>query len=134
VSALFRFPDARRRDPEVEAWFVAPDHELRRMVQPWFEAMRGCGPDVRELMHDGWPTACAGEAAFAYVAAFAGHANVGFYFGAALPDPAGLLEGSGKRMRHLKLRWGQPANAAAISGLIAAAYSDIRQRLAAEGG
>ena len=128
-----RFPDARRHDPAVDAWFAAPDRELRLMVQPWFEAIRGLGDDVTELMHDGWPTACVDEAAFAYVAAFSAHANVGFYFGAALPDPAGLLEGSGKRMRHVKLRWGEPQNTAAMNGLIAAAYSDIRRRVAAEG-
>jgi hypothetical protein len=133
MNALFRFPNARRNDPAVDAWFEAPGHELRLMVRPWFESLRDCGDDVRELLHDGWPTACAGDAAFAYVAAFNAHANIGFYFGAELPDPAGLLEGAGKRMRHVKLRWGEPVNAAAISGLIAAAYSDIRGRLASEG-
>lgn len=130
VAKLLLFPSAVPHDPAIDAWFVAPDHELRRMVQPWFERMRGCGPDVRELMADGFPTACVGDAPFGYVGAFTAHANVGFFYGAELPDPAGLLEGSGKRMRHLKLRWGAPANAAAISALIDAAYHDIRQRLA----
>lgn len=134
MSALFRFPEARPRDPAVEAWFDAPGHDLRVMVRPWFDTLRDCGADVRELLHDGNPTACAGDAAFAYVAAFSAHAAIGFFFGAQLPDPAGLLEGSGKRMRHLKLRWGRRVDAAAISGLIAAAYSDIRARLAAETG
>jgi hypothetical protein len=89
---------------------------------------------VRELITDGWPTACVDDAAFCYVAAFGAHVNVGFFYGAALADPAGLLEGAGKRMRHVKLRWGEPVDAAAMNGLIAAAYSDIRQRVAAEGG
>jgi hypothetical protein len=129
MSQLMRFPSAIRRDPVIDAWFSQPDHELRRIVQPWFEQMRGCGADVRELMHDGCPTACVGDAAFGYVAAFSAHANMGFFHGAALDDPAGLLEGSGKRMRHVKLRWGQPANAAALEDLIAAAYRDIRLRL-----
>jgi hypothetical protein len=133
VSDLFRFPSAARRDPGVDAWFAMPNHELRRLAEPWFEAMRACGADVRELLADGHPTACAGEAAFAYVDAFSKHVNIGFFFGAALDDPAGLLEGAGKRMRHVKVRWGEPANATAISGLIAAAYSDIRRRLDAEG-
>jgi hypothetical protein len=133
MSQLMRFAGAVRRDRGVDAWFLQPDHELRRMVQPWFEAMRGCGDDVRELMHDGWPTACVEDAAFGYVAAFAAHANVGFYFGAALDDPAGLLQGEGKRMRHVKLRWGQAVDAAALGGLITAAYQDMRARLAAEG-
>jgi len=129
VNTLLLFPGAVVRDPGVEAWFSLPDRELRRMAQPWFERMRGCGKDVRELLHDGRPTACVGDAAFGYVEAFTAHANVGFFCGAALDDPAGLLEGAAKRMRHVKLRWGQRVNEAALGELIAAAYRDIRLRL-----
>jgi len=124
-----RFPSAVWRDPNVDAWFAMPDHELRRMAQPWFERMRGCGADVRELVHDGHPTACVGDAAFGYVDAFSAHVNVGFFHGATLDDPDRLLEGAGKRMRHVKLRWGEPVNVAALNELIAAAYRDIRLRL-----
>ena len=133
MDELFRFPGAVRRDPDVEAWFSAHDDEMRRLARPWFERMRGCGEDVRELLHDGHPTACAGEAAFGYVDAFRQHVNIGFYFGAALDDPAGLLEGSGKRMRHAKIRWGQPVDAEALGALIAAAYRDMRLRLTSQG-
>jgi hypothetical protein len=91
--------------------------------------MRDCGADVRELLHDGHPTACVGDAAFGYVNAFRVHVNVGFFCGAMLDDPAGLLEGTGKRMRHVKLRWAQQVNAITLSELIAAAYRDIRLRL-----
>ena len=132
MTALMRFPSAVRKDAAVDAWFSTPNHEMRRLVEPWFECIRGCGADVRELLADGHPTACAEDAAFAYVDAFSGHANVGFFHGAALDDPAGLLEGSGKRMRHAKIRWGEPVNEAALAALIAAAYEDIQQRLAAE--
>lgn len=131
MSDLLLFPSAVARDPRIDAWFCAPDRELRRLAQPWFEEMRGRGPDVRELLHDGYPTACVGDAPFGYVGAFSAHANVGFFYGAALDDPAGLLEGAGKRMRHVKLRWGRPVDAAALSALIAAAYRDIRVRLGA---
>jgi hypothetical protein len=123
------FPSAIPRDPSIDAWFAAPDHEMRRLARPWFERMRGCGSDIRELLHDGHPTACVGEAAFAYVDAFSAHANVGFFQGAALDDPAGLLEGSGRRMRHVKLRWGQPVDQQALGDLIAAACADMRLRL-----
>jgi len=129
ASGLMRFPSAARRDPSVDAWFCKPDDELRRLAQPWFEQMRGCGADVRELLHDGHPTACVEDAAFGYVNAFRSHVNVGFFHGAVLDDPAGLLEGTGKRMRHVKLRFGQAVNAAALSALVAAAYRDIRLRL-----
>ena len=129
MNKLLLFPSAVERDPAIDAWFGQPDHELRRIAQPWFEMMRGCGTDVRELLQDGHPTACVGDAPFGYVDAFSAHANVGFFYGAELEDPAGLLEGAGKRMRHVKIRWAQPVNAAALTGLIAAAYQDIRLRL-----
>jgi hypothetical protein len=133
MDELMRFPGALRRDPLVEAWFSGHIDPQRLVVQPWFERMRDCGGDVRELIHDGCPVACVGEAAFAYVNAFKAHANVGFFHGASLPDPAGLLEGSGKRMRHVKLRPGRELNAGALEDLIGAAYRDTRQRLGLEG-
>jgi hypothetical protein len=129
VSTLMRFPGAVRRDPAIEAWFAHPGDEMRRFALPWFEQMRGCGSDVRELVHDGHPTACVEDAAFAYVDAFSAHVNVGFFQGASLKDPAGLLQGSGKRMRHVKLRWAEPVNDAALGALIEAAYRDMRLRL-----
>lgn len=113
----------------MDAWFGQPDHELHPIALPWFEQMHGCGPDVRELIHDGAPTACVDDAAFGYVNAFRNHVNVGFFHGAALDDPAGLLEGVGERMRHVKIRWGQKVDAAALSDLIAAAYRDTQRRL-----
>ncbi|MEX0645183.1 MAG: DUF1801 domain-containing protein [Parvularculaceae bacterium] len=99
------------------------------MTREWFERMRGCGADVRELLHDGCPVACADDAPFAYVNAFKAHANVGFYYGAMLADPADLLEGDGKRMRHVKLRPGKEPDVEALGALIIAAYHDIRRRL-----
>ena len=126
--SLFHFAEAVRRDPAVEDWFASSD-ALRGFAFPWFERMRACGPDVRELMHDGCPTACVDDAAFAYVAAFTSHVNVGFFQGASLRDPAELLRGTGQRMRHVKLRWGEPMNETALHALILAAYHDMRQRL-----
>lgn len=131
MTDLMRFPSAVQRAPDIDAWFATPNHELRRLVESWFDRMRECGADVRELLHDGHPTACVGDAAFAYVDAFSAHANIGFFQGASLEDPAGLLEGAGKRMRHVKLRWGQPIDEAALSALIAAAYRDMRARVQA---
>jgi len=103
------------------------------MARTWFALMRQCGSDVRELMHDGCPTACVGDAPFAYVNAFRAHVNVGFFHGFALPDPAGLLEGTGKFMRHVKLRPDVAVNRPALEALITAAYQDIVVRARAAG-
>jgi hypothetical protein len=125
---VLRYDGAVRRDPGIAAWFAAAEPH-RLMTEAWWKRMRGCGPEVREVLHDGCPVACLGDAPFAYVGAFKAHANVGFYFGALLPDPAGLLEGEGKRMRHVKLRPGVALDEAALTELIAAAYRDIKKRL-----
>jgi hypothetical protein len=106
--------------------------ELRSVAQKWFAQLRQCGDDVRELMHDGCPVACVEDAPFGYVNTFRSHVSVGFFYGAMLEDPAGLLEGSGKRMRHVKLGPGREVKAAALGDLIDAAYVDIRARLGAE--
>jgi hypothetical protein len=127
-SDLFRFPKAARRDRAVAAWFESGD-PMRSFAHTWFEALRGAGADVRELLHDGHPIACVGDAAFAYVDAFRAHVNVGFYQGASLADPDRLLEGAGKRMRHVKLRWGALVDEDALRALIEAAYRDMRKRL-----
>jgi len=126
---FLRFDGALERDPAIDAWMKQHKGELGAIAHRWFEAMRNCGDEVRELMHDGCPTACLGDAPFAYVNVFATHVNVGFFHGASLPDPARLLQGTGKFMRHVKLKPGTPANAAALNKLILAAYSDIKSRV-----
>jgi len=105
--------------------------ELGVIAQDWFELMRACGDDVRELLHDGHPTACVADAAFGYVNAFKAHVNVGFFRGAEIADPGGLLEGTGKFMRHVKLRPEWDVNAAALMKLIQTAYTDMKGRLKA---
>jgi hypothetical protein len=129
MSQLFRFPTAIKRDPAIEAWMQAHPGELGQIAQRWFEVMRGCGDDMRELLHDGHPTACVGDAAFAYVNAFTAHVNVGFFRGAELADPDGLLEGTGKFMRHVKLGPERDVSATALRNLIERAYLDMQRRL-----
>ena len=106
--------------------------DLGAIAQRWFDVMRDCGDDVRELLHDGHPTACVGDAAFGYVNAFKAHVNVGFFRGANIADPESLLEGTGKFMRHVKLRHEQDVDGMALMKLIETACSDMRLRVNAE--
>jgi hypothetical protein len=116
-------------DPAIDAWMKKHEGELGGLAFQWFEVMRSCGDEVRELLHDGCPVACVGDAPFGYVDVFTSHVNVGFFQGAALPDPARLLQGDGKFMRHVKLRPGTLRNAAALRKLIETGYSDMKFRL-----
>jgi hypothetical protein len=132
MSQLLRFPSAVRRDPAIRVWMHEHSGALGAIAQRWFEVMRDCGDDVRELLHDGHPTACVGDAAFAYVNAFRARVNVGFFRGAEIVDPKDLLEGTGKFMRHVKLKPEGEVDAAALLRLIETAYADMRGRLKAE--
>ena len=132
MSPILRFNGAVKRDPAVQAWLDGQPEHLRAIVRPWFERMRQCGDDVRELMHDGCPTACVADAGFGYVDTFSAHANVGFFRGSELPDPVRLLEGTGKLGRHVKLRPGVPLDDAALEFLVAESYRSIKACLREE--
>lgn len=129
MTPILRFHGGVARDPAIDAWLRERQGELGIIAREWFEAMRACGDEVRELIHDGCPVACLGDAPFGYVNVFTAHVNVGFFHGAALRDPGHLLEGSGKSMRHVKLRPGRTVPAAALHHLIEAAYADIKTRV-----
>lgn len=132
MTQLLRFSGSIKRDPAIESWMADHGGELGEIAKHWFEVMRKCGDDVRELLHDGHPTACVTDAGFAYVNVFSAHVNVGFFRGAEISDPDGLLEGTGKFMRHVKLRPGRGIDAAALRKLVRGAYADMQERVQAE--
>lgn len=134
MSSFLRFDGAVRREQKIDQWIEARRPELGAIARAWFEEMRRCGPDVTELLHDGHPTACVTDAAFGYVNVFTAHVNIGFFHGASLEDPAGLLQGSGRFMRHVKARPGNLPDHASLQALVRAAYVDIKRRLSAEHG
>ena len=133
MNQLFRFSTSVERDPAIDTWMEKHSGDLGAIARHWFEVMRKCGDDVRELLHDGHPTACVTDAAFAYVNAFTAHVNVGFFRGAELADPAGLLEGTGRYMRHVKVRPDSYVDAKALTELIDTAYADMKGRLELSG-
>jgi hypothetical protein len=129
MDQILRFNGAVERAPAIDAWLKQQPGELGALARKWFAKFRACGDEVRELMHDGCPVACFGDVPFGYVNVFKTHVNVGFFFGAELKDRTGLLEGTGKRMRHVKLKSGSEPDPSALSALIDAAYSDVRTRV-----
>lgn len=132
MNRLMLFPNSMKRDPAIDTWFENRSDELGAIAKTWFEVMRNCGGDTREILHDGHPTACVADSAFAYVNTFTAHVNVGFFHGNQLPDPKGLLEGTGKFMRHVKLRSEAEVDPENLKTLIKEAYLDVKKRLEAE--
>ncbi len=126
---LLRFGGTLQRDPVLDAWLDKHQGELGAIAREWFEVMRKCGDEVREVFHDGCANACLGDVPFGYVNVFTSHVNVGFFQGASLPDPSRLLQGTGKFMRHVKLKPGTVMDTAALNRLIEVAYSDIKARV-----
>ena len=132
MNQLFRFSSTVKCCPDVNIWMDEHSDELGAIARHWFDVIRDSGNDVRELLHAGYPIACVSDAAFAYVNAFKAHVNVGFFRGAELADPKGLLEGTGKYMRHFKLRPDDDIDATALTELIESAYADMKRRLEAQ--
>lgn len=128
-AELLRLDGTVRRDAAIDAWLGARTGELGEMARRWFEAMRACGDEVREVLHDGCPVACLGDYPFGYVNVFKAHMNVGFFQGAGLRDPERLLRGAGKFMRHVQLRAGEDGHDAALRALIVAAYAEMKARV-----
>ena len=78
-TELLRFNGAVERDPAIDAWMKTKENagELGAIAHQWFDVMRKCGDEVRELLHDGCPVACLGDAPFAYVNVFTSHVKRG---------------------------------------------------------
>ena len=123
---LFPLPGALPRHPAVQAWFAARPGPLGALALHGFEVLRSSGPGVTELLHDGQPTAGVDGLALGYVNVFRAHVNLGFFLGASLDDPAGLLQGSGRFMRHVKLRPDAPVDQVALQALVARAYANLK--------
>ena len=117
------------QDAAIDVWMEAHPGELGAIARRWFEVIRECGDEVREVLHDGCPVACLGSFPFAYVNVFSSHVNVGFFQGATLPDPGCLLLGAGKFMRHVKLRPGVAVDALQLNRLIEGAYAEMKARV-----
>lgn len=129
MQKLLRYTDKDIQDIKMDDWLEQKPEKLRPIAIRWFEVIKACGPDVEDIFHDYYPMGCVDRAPFAYVNVFQAHVNVGFFYGTELEDKSGLMEGTGKRMRHIKLRPGEAVDDKAIEALIKAAYVDIKQRL-----
>ena len=117
MEKLLRYFGRDLQDIYLEDWLKQKPEALGPIAAKWFAIIKNCGKDVQDIFHDNYPIGCVENAPFAYVNVFKEHVNVGFFYG------------TGKRMRHVKLRPNQTHDDKAITSLIQAANSDIKERL-----
>jgi hypothetical protein len=67
--------------------------------------------------------------AYAYLMPQKDRVNLGFYWGAILPDPLGLLEGTGANLRHVKVRTIASAKSPEVMKLIQEAIAERKAAL-----
>lgn len=129
MEKLLLYTGKDLQDLTMDVWLKDKAPALQRLAIKWFNEIKNCGDDVQDIFHDGYPIACVNNAPFAYVNIFTSHANVGFFYGADLKDKKGILEGIGKRMRHIKIKPGLAQDEKEILDLIKGSYMDIKRRL-----
>jgi len=129
MEKLFLLSETDCQNIDLSIWLEGKAEVLRPIAEKWFKAIQQCGPDVQSVFHDNYPIGCIENAPFAYVNAYTSHVNLGFFYGAFLPDEKGLLEGTGKRMRHVKLRPEKSIDEEALKQLLTIAYADVKERL-----
>ena len=102
--------------------------EVREIAVALRATIHGVAPGAVEQVYMGWKTvgySWSGgmKGAFCAIAPHKGHVNAQLWYGNQLKDPKGLLEGTGKMGRHVKLRSKTDAGAAALKALLKQAAS-----------
>lgn len=111
------------------------DERLRPIVTKLRDIVLEVHPDACEVVRLGDKAATYGlgpkkmSEGYVYVLPYARWVNLGFYRGVDLNDPAGLLQGTGARLRHAKVRSLEEANAPALRALVHAAYDERKAAL-----
>jgi hypothetical protein len=116
----------------VRAWLENLPAEKKPIIETLRRLIASVAPEAHEIIYQDalrYSLTDSGVDQILYLAIFEKHINLGFFFGGFLPDPEGLLVGSGKRMRHIKIRSLQESENPAITSLLAQAWADGLQRV-----
>ena len=129
-SAYGRFVSAP--SDQVQAWLENLADEKKPLIEAIRKLIGSVAPEAYEIIYHnalGYGPTVSGFDRILYVSVYEKYVNLGFFYGGFLSDPEGLLVGSGKRMRHIKIRRLQETENPAITALLAQAWSDGLQRV-----
>jgi hypothetical protein len=117
-------PDAPRRT--VDDYIAGISEPLTAVAEALRAAVRDAAPDAKESVKWGQPV-YESDGPFAALKAYPRWITLTFWRGAALPDPAGILEGDGERMKHARFTSVQEVRAAPIAELVRTAVAMNRE-------
>jgi hypothetical protein len=132
LALRIRYPGAKRRDPAIDAYARSVEGPLGSTIIRLVSLVRSAVPGHDEVLFHGAPSFCIEGEPFCYLVGYPRHVNLGFCDGVALSDPAGLLRGRGKSMRHVRLAPEKPFPAAALAHLVAQSVRRVRARRKAD--
>jgi hypothetical protein len=116
-----------------EELLAGAEPEVRPIAERLREIILGIDPESVEVVRLGDRAATYGvgpkkmSEGYAYIMPQKSWVNLGFYKGAALPDPENVMEGTGKSLRHVKVRSTADAERPEVQRLIEEAFAE-RQR------
>ena len=113
-------PSARDRGVTVDAYIAGLSPEFRAIAERLAGIVHAVVPKATSSIKWGQPVFEHGGPMI-WMKAFTKHFGLGFWRGAELPDPQGILEGDGDRMRHVKLRAPADIDERAVKALVRAA-------------
>lgn len=122
------------KNPTVEEWLekFPPDRQL--MIRELIAVARQNMPGAHEFIYHDAVGYSLNDSPFDRICYIApqnkGYVNFGFFFGAGLPDPKQLLEGEGKRIRHVKVWSVDEAKNPALAKLVAATWKQAPRQVA----
>ena len=129
----------RRPSNELKALLSDYDPSLVDLALEARKAVMGRAGNCWELIYQTYAVSTAFsftdelKHAFCHVAVYKKHVNLGFNRGTELADLAGLLQGTGRLIRHLRLGPDVDLNGDELSQLIDAALDNMRERMAERG-
>ena len=102
--------------------------EVQRLVRAMRDQVRDLIPNAEEKAHLGWRNVAYSwdgtlKTMICAIGPLKDHVNLYFYKGRTLPDPAGILEGTGKSVRHVPIHATTDVRSLAIQRLIRQAAS-----------
>jgi hypothetical protein len=123
-------PNVKTGDPAVDTFLKGYPPPVREIAVKARETILSVFPSASEKVYPGWKVIQYGagtsmKEVFAVLSPQKERVNLGLANGADLPDPEGLLEGSGKGIRHIKLSSPEAASAPAVKELVAGALRAV---------